>query len=112
MNQKCTFEHQHDLIQESVHDLEAAAFAIPRRSKVSLVPALPLQRHIFESHIADLEDLDRHAMVLIFSDGFQQSGKQRRAHDLILGGFGVRQAHRLRAVIMPIEIGEVFVVRA
>lgn len=74
-----------------MHDLKATRLAIPRRGEMPLVPALALPARVLERHVADLEDPDRHAMVLILPQRLQQPGQQARAHDLVLCRFGVRE---------------------
>ena len=73
-----------------MHDLEAAALAIPRRGEVALVSALALQAEVFEGDIADLEDLDRYAVMFVLSYRFEQPREQGRAHDLILRCLWIR----------------------
>ena len=51
-------------------------------------------------------------MILILPDRFEQPGQQRRPHDLILCGFGVRELHRRGAIIAPVQEAEILVVGA
>lgn len=105
-------QHRHYAIQQAVHDLEATRLTIPRRGEMPLVPALALPACVLECHVADLEDPDGHAVMLVLSQRLQQPREQARAHDLVLGGLGVRELHGGGAVVRAVQEGEVLVVGA
>jgi hypothetical protein len=95
-------EHQHQPIQQAVHLLEPTRLAHYRRRKVPLIPALALLLHVDEANVAHLEDLHRHGVVLVRVDRLEQAGKQTRAHELVLCGFGVRELDGGFAVIFAV----------
>ena len=95
-----------------MHHLKPARLPIPRRRKMALVPALPLPPLILQRHIANLENLHRHRMMLVLPNRLQEPRQQRRPHNLILGCLWICQPDRRRAVIFAIEPREVLVVRA
>ena len=66
-----------------MHDFEAAVFAQEGSGKVSLVTGFALQVRGFESDVADFEDLDRDAVVFVFSQRLEEAGEQGGAHDLV-----------------------------
>lgn len=105
-------QHRHHPVQQAVHDLEAARLAIPRRCEVPLVPALALPARVLERDVTDLEDPDRHAVMLVLPQRLQQARQQTRAHDLVLRRLGVRELHGGGAVVGAVEEGEVLVVGA
>ena len=106
------FEHGHDPVEQSMNHLEAAGLAAPGRGKVSLVATLAFERKVFEGDVRHLEDLDRHAVMLVLSDRLEEARKERRPHDLILRRLRVGQLDGRRAVVFAVQPGKVLVVRA
>lgn len=95
-----------------MHDLKATRLAIPRRREMPLIPALALPARILKRHVTNLEDPNRHAMMLILPQRLQEPRQQTRAHDLVLGGLGVRELDGGGAVVGAIQEGEVLGVGA
>ncbi len=105
-------EHQHDAVHEPVHDLEAAALGQKRGGEVALVAALALERWVLEGDVADLEDADGDAVVLVLAQGLEQARQEGGADDLVLGRFGVGEPDGGGAVVGAVQVGEVLGVRA
>ena len=112
MNDESSLQHAHDPVEQALDDLEAAHLTAPCCSEVSFVPALPFERQIFQRHVGNFEDFDRHAVMLVFSHGFEKAGEQRGPDDLIFGRFGVSESDRRLAIVLPVKPSEILVVRA
>lgn len=106
------FQHQHDAVHEPVHDLEPAAPGQKRGGEVALVAALALERRVLEGDVADLEDADRDAVVLVLPERLEEAREEGRAHDLVLRRLGVGQSDGGGAVVGAVQVGEVLRVRA
>lgn len=91
-------------------DLETATPPVPSSSKVALVTALSLQRQILESNVAYFEDLHGHGVVLVFTNGLQQTRQQAGTDNLEFKGLGVGQLDSGIAVILAVQPAEVLIV--
>lgn len=93
-------------------NFESTRLAIPGSGKVPLVTTLALQRQVLESDIADLEDLHGHGVMLVLTDGLEQTGQQAGADNLELKSLRVGQLDGGVTVVLAVEPSEVLVVRA
>lgn len=103
-------EHGEDAVEESVDHFETARLSVPRGGEVTLVPGLTLKSLILEDDVSDLEDLEGHGVGRVLTDSLEDAGEEGSADDLVLGGFGVREADSCVSVVLAVEPGEVLVV--
>ena len=106
------FQHQHDAIHEPVYDFEPARLGEEGGGEMALITAFALEGVIFEGHVADFEDLDRDAVVFVFSQGLEEAREEGRADDLVLCRFRVGQSDGRVAVVDAVEECKVFCMRA
>lgn len=93
-------------------NLETTRLAVPGSSEVPLVTTLTLQRQVLESNIADFENLHGHSVMLVLTDGLEQTGQQACADNLELSRLGVGQLDGGVSIVLAVEPSEVLVVRA
>lgn len=106
------FQHQHDAIHEPVDDFEPASLGEEGGGEMALIAAFALEGSILEGHVADLEDLDRDAVVFVFSQGLEEAGEEGRADDLVFCRFRIGQPDGRVAVVDAVEEFKVLCVRA
>ena len=106
------FQHQHDAVHQPVYDFEAAGLGEEGGGEMALIAAFALEGLILEGYVADFEDLDRDAVVFVFSEGLEEAGEERRADDLVFCCFWIRQSDGRVAVVDAIEECEILGVGA
>jgi len=105
-------EHGHDAVKKTVDNLKATALAVEGSSEVSLVATLALHGQVLEGNIADLEDPHGNGMVLVLTNGLQETREQASADNLEFGSLGVGQLDGGVSVILAVQPTEVLIVRA
>lgn len=93
-------------------DFEAAVLGEEGGGEVAFVAAFALEGEVFEGYVADFEYFDGDAVVFIFSEGLEETGKEGCAHDLVFRGFRVGQSDGGRAIVDAVQVCEVLGVRA
>lgn len=111
-NDESALQHRHHTVEQTVDNLETTALAVESGSKVTLVATLALQGQVFESNVANLEDLHGHTVGLVLTDGLQQTGEQAGADDLELGSLGIGKLDGGVAIVLAVQPGKVLIVRA
>lgn len=104
-------QHGHDPVQKTVDNFKTAGLSVPCGREMSFVATLTLQLQVFERHVANLEDLHGHRVMLVLTDRLQETRDEAGTDDLELQSLGVGKLNSSVTVILAVEPGEVFVMR-